>query len=137
MGADGYAKFSVSMPVAVKRQVESRVTKAVLAEDRSSVLSRDLNRYYAGLLKQGLKTLRNAHLSPDERACIAVLLGSTVFEPDYIPLLAASLEDAAYEMRSFGVDPDALIAKVRQLDVVALYALVDLIERDPDMGEIA
>lgn len=138
MSADGYEKFSVSMLSSIKHQVERRVTKTALAEDRSSVLTRDLNRYYGGLLKQGLKTLRNANFSPEERACLGTLFMSTAFmEPDHIPLLVASLEDTTDEIRFFGVDPDVLLAKVRALDIAALYALVDLIERDPEMSEIA
>ena len=138
MSTDGYAKFSVSMPSSVKHQVERRVTKTALAADRSSVLSRDLDRYYGGLLKQGLRTLRNASFSPEERACVGTLFSSTAFmEPDHIPLLVFSLENAQVEMRAFGVDPAALLAKMRTLDLAALYALVDLIERDPTLSEIA
>lgn len=139
MSADSYAKFSVSMPAPLKQKVEQRVTHTSFAETRSAVVARDLKRLYDGLLKQGLKTLRNANLSSEERACVGTLLGRTAFtEPSHISLLVVSLvEDATHEMHSLGVDSNVLLAKLRKLDTAALYALVDLIERDPGMSEIA
>jgi hypothetical protein len=139
MSTGGYAKFSVSLRDEIKQQAQARIVPgSALAGDRSSVLDRDLERYYNGLLKAGLKSLRNAKFSPEERACLGTLFMSTGFmKPDHIRLLIFSLEDSIDEMRFFGVDPDALLAKMRQLDLAALYALVDLIERDPEMREIA
>jgi len=138
MSSDDFAKFSISMPTPLKQQVEQRVTHTAFAETRSAVIARDLKRLYDGLLKQGLKTLRNAHLTAEERACLGTLFMSTAFvEPRHIPMLLFSLEDAQDEIRGFGIDPTTLIEKVRTLDLVALYALVDLIERDPALSEIA
>ncbi len=139
MSTNGYAKFSVSLPDEIKQQAQVRIVPgSALAGDRSSVLARDLDRYYDGLLKAGLKSLRNAKFSPEERACLGTLFMSTAFmEPEHIKLLIFSLEDSIDEIRFLGVDPDTLLAKVRQLDLNALYALVDLIERDPEMREIA
>lgn len=131
-------KFSVSMPATLKQKVVSRITHFLGAEDRSSVLVRDLSRLYDGVLKHGLKTLRKAAFTLEERACLGTLLMSTAFpDPSYIPQLVISLEDACQEMRAFGVDPEVVLTKVRGLDTAALYALVDLIERDPSMSEIA
>jgi hypothetical protein len=136
--SDPYAKFSVSMPEKLKGQIEMRVTNRRFAEDRSTVLARDVDRLYNGLLKQGMKTLRNVHLTAEERACLGTLLMSTVFsEPSVIPFLVFSLEDSQPEMRAFGVDPAALLEKIHALDLAALYALVDLCERDPTLSEIA
>ena len=132
------AKFSISMPVSRKKQVEQRITGAPAAEDRSSVIARDLDRLYNGLLKQGLKTLRAANLTKEERTCLGALLSNTAFvTPHHITVLLWLLEDAQDEIRSFDVDPAALLEKIRVLDLVALYALVDLIERDSTMNEVA
>lgn len=139
MGSDDYTDVLVSMPVALKQEVESRVTGSLFAEDGGSVIARDLARYYEGLLKPGIETLRNAGLSADERRCVGSLLMSTSFmDPSDIPHLMWSLEESQEEMQHhFGVDPAELLTKMRSLDVLALYALMDLIERDPTMSEIA
>ncbi len=138
MSYNNYKKFSVSMPESRKQQVEDRIKHTAFSEDRSSVIDRDLGRFYDGILKHGLKTLRQARFSPEERACIGSILMSTAFmEPAHIPLLTWSIEDSEDEMYFHEVDPVALLAKIRSLDLPALYALVDLVERDPDMRELA
>ena len=130
-------KFSISMSDDIYQQVLSRKTGSVGAGGRSSVISRDLDRLYNGLLKQGLKTLQKANFTLEERACLGTLLGSTPFlEPSYIPLLVFSVEDSVKELRTFGVDPESFLAKIRVLDTAALYALVDALERDMTLAEL-
>lgn len=134
-----YSTFSVSLPVETKKQAERRIIpRSTFTGDRNVVVARDLERYYEGVLKVGLKTLRNANFSPEERACLATLLSHTdCMDPDSISLLLCSLEDSVAEMCRFGVDPDTLLTKLHTLDTAALYALVDVIERDPSMSELA
>ena len=77
---------------------------------RSAVIARELKLLCNGLLKQGPKTVRNAHLTVEERVCSGTLFRSTTFaEPCHIPMLLFSLEDAHDEIRNFGIDPATLI----------------------------
>jgi len=127
-GTSSSKKFSVSMEPGLVDQIDARKTERPDADGRSQVLSRDINRLYNGIYKQGLRTLRKAQLTQDERACLGTVVG-TAFDPATIPLLVFSLEAAKEEIPAWGIDPDMLIEKVRALDTASLYTLVDLLER--------
>src|SRR5579862_5763105 len=127
------AKFSVSMPQTLKRQVDERKRERHSgAEDRSSIITRDLDRLYNGVLKAGLRTLKQARFTLEERACLVAFLTGTAFsDPASIPHLVYSLEESRPELEGFTTNLDAFFSKLHMLDTAALYALVDLLERDP------
>ena len=79
MSADDYRKFSVLMPDDLYQQIADRIQRSSPgAEGRSSVISRDLNRLYNGLLKHGMKTLHSAAFSQEERTCLVTFLKSVL-----------------------------------------------------------
>lgn len=133
------AKFSVSMPTTLKEQVDKRKRERHPgSEDRSSVITRDLDRLYNGVLKVGLRTLKQARFTLEERACLVAFLTGTAFsDPASIPYLVYSLEESRPELEGLTMNLDAFFSKLHTLDAAALYALVDLLERDPALKELA
>lgn len=105
-------KFHVSMPDDLQLEIARR-------GPRSTVISRDLERYYA-LLKRGARAL--AALSDDDRLMIRNATISTAFEPWSILHIGAAIEDAYPEARE-------LHGKIAALSDTAKYALVDWLEQ--------
>lgn len=110
-------------------EIDQRVT----ADDpnRSAVIREHLARYY-DILRRGRATLR-ATLTNDEALCLVDLCNGTLFEAWSIHLLYANMEDSlemgeGYDTKH-NVDGQALLAKVKSLDISATSALVDTIER--------
>jgi hypothetical protein len=100
-------------------------------EERSTVISRDLGRYYDAC-RQARKRLREL-LSPAEIALILDTTTSARFEaPSAIRLLWASVADAIsldHLDKKWKVDGETLVAKVKGLDPFLTIALVDACER--------
>jgi hypothetical protein len=100
-------------------------------EERSTVISRDLERYYDACT-QARKRLKEL-LSPGEIALILDTTNGTLFsEPLSIRLLWASVSDAISLEgldKKWKVDGETLVAKVKGLDPFLTIALVDACER--------
>lgn len=105
-------KFHVSMPLDLRNEIERR-------GPRSTVIARDLERYYA-LLQRGAKEL--LVLTEDDRLMIKDATVSTAFEPWSIPHIGAAVEDAYPEAAE-------LHAKIAALSSTAKHALVDWLEQ--------
>lgn len=113
-------KFHVSMPLDLKQEIERR-------GQRSTVIARDLERYYA-LLKRGERELTG--LSDGDRLMIRDATISTTFEPWSILLVGAAVEDASPAAT-------ALHTKIATLSDIAKYALVDWLEIEREARDAA
>ncbi|MGI4787497.1 MAG: hypothetical protein ACRYFS_01460 [Janthinobacterium lividum] len=95
---------------------------------RKAVIVRDLARYY-GLLKQGMRSIDGLFTS-NELHFLAEISTSSVFDADYTETLVYSIEDSLMDIGvKWEVDGPSLLDKVRSLDQIALYALMDSTEQ--------
>lgn len=104
---------------------------ATRSEERSGVISRDLERYYDACI-QARKRLREL-FSEEEIALILDTTNGTLFaESVSIRLLWANVADAISTDRldkKWKVDGETLIAKIKGLDPFLTIALIDACER--------
>lgn len=94
----------------------------------TEVARRDLERYYTLAADE----LRRLTLSEDEALLLCAACRDTAFAPQSLPLLWAIVTDAIRLEgldRAFGVDGDALLARLRALSPLQTAAVVDAIER--------
>ena len=98
-------------------------------DNRSAVVSRDLDRYYY-MLSRALPSLRRL-LSTDEVALLCDALNGTLWHAQTMPFLPAQIADALQFglAEKWEVDGSALVTKLAQLDLLQVFALVDAIER--------
>ena len=95
---------------------------------RKAVIVRDLARYY-GLLKQGMKSIDGLFTS-NEYLFLADISTSSVMDANYTETLPYNIEDALEDCGvKWEIDGSSLLEKVRSLDQIALYALMDSIEQ--------
>ena len=92
------------------------------------VATRDLERYYHAL-QEALKTVE---LTEQECLLLCDALNGTIMEPHTIRLLWATVADAVQLDgldRKWGVDGEALVAKLRGYSYPQQLAIVDAVER--------
>ncbi len=96
--------------------------------ERKAVIVRDLARYY-GLLKQGMRSI-DGLFTPNEYLFLADISTGSVLDANYTETLPYSVEDALVDIRvKWELDGSSLLDKVRSLDQIARYALMDSIEQ--------
>lgn len=123
------AKLSITLDPVVLREVAEREDRA-WAIERSTVISRDLHRYYR-LLAHARARLRE-QLAPGEIRLLCDALNGTVISDDLAGSLWAEAEDACRLDRldeKWEVDRDHLIPLLREMDPLLLLALADAIQR--------
>lgn len=96
---------------------------------RSTVIERDLARYYALLVAQRESVW--GRFAPQEQRALMDALGNTAWEPWSIPHLALNVEEALRDglAARFGINGEDLLHQVRVLDPLACLALVDAVEQ--------
>lgn len=118
-------KTSVTIYEHVLKEVESR------GPERSSVINRDLDRYYESL-KAARIQLRQV-LSDGEIGLLLDNLNGTLMSETYgVRLIYANVEDAiTYENidTKWSVDGAVLVEKLRRMDFIQLCAIADAAER--------
>lgn len=117
-------KLSISFDPLTLDQVDAR------EGGRSTVIGRDLERYYAGL-DRARAELRQK-LSGEEVALIIDLFNATAWEPQSISYIWHEVEDGIRldELdKKWKIDGPALIKKIKGLDYASCCALVDAAER--------
>jgi len=118
-------KTSVTLYGHVLDQIESR------GPERSSVINRDLDRYYESLRTARIQ-LRQV-LSDAELGLLLDNLNGTLMSETYgVRLIYANVEDAmTFENidKKWNVDGDALVDKLRRMDFIQLCAIADGAER--------
>lgn len=100
-------------------------------DSKGQVAKRDLERYYY-LLQAALKSaLKKLGLSEGEALLMCDLANGTLWEPHTAALLWAQVADGAEEGYGdkWGVDAEALAARLRSLEPMESMALVDALER--------
>lgn len=118
-------KFSISLFDHVCNQVDTR------GEQRSTIINRDLDRYYEAL-KDTRRTLAQKFDANELGLILDNLNGTLMGETYGVRLIYANVEDAiTYDSidRKWGVDGDALVAKLKALTFVENATLADAAER--------
>lgn len=121
----GYVPAHITLPDHVYNEVSSRVRGS---RDRSATIARDLARLY-DLYKLAL---REVPLTVGEACLICDVLNGTMMDASSSTMLWAEVEDGIRLDRldeKWGVDGDALVAKLKGLDRLTCLALVDAAER--------
>ncbi len=118
-------KFNISMPDHVFEQVTAR------GEQRSTVIGRDLDRYYEALKDTRRQLVKK--FSDEEIGLILDNLNGTLMGETFgVRLIYANVEDAiTYESidAKWGVDGDALVEKLKALTFAENATLADAAER--------
>lgn len=99
----------------------------VRGDSPDAVAKRDLERYYYGLRYSFLKL----NLTLDEVVCLIDIFNGTIFRPETIMLLWASVDDAIDEIKIKypQINGRALVARLRGLSYIDLLSIADAIER--------
>lgn len=116
------SRITITIPEKVLREVDAR------GDNRSAVISRDLERYYT-LLQRVIKRVR---LSVEEACLIVDALNGILIDANTVQLLWANVADAISLDRldqKWGIDGQFLIEKLRGLNELQAMALVDAAER--------
>lgn len=109
----------------IERELDARARPGV---SRGAVANREVERYYALIGRE----LGRLPFSEAEASAICDALNGTILEPSSIPLLRGGIEDAVEGddlATKWGIDGGALVSKLRELPLGALYALADAVER--------
>lgn len=116
------AKLSIAISDELLEKINAR------GNSRSRVIQRDLDRYY-GLLERALK---RAKLSVKEACLIADVLNGTVIDARTAGMFWAEVEDGieleGYDEK-WGVDGQALVEKLKNLNELQAMAIIDAAER--------
>jgi hypothetical protein len=122
----GKHKLSISLDAALLPDLDAR------GEERSTVLSRDLVRYYA-LLRQARAHLREI-LTPGELSVILDVQNGHWYRPGLLDAgeIWANVEDGCRLDgldKKWSVDGPALVAKIKALNLQQIHALADATDR--------
>lgn len=127
-------KLSITIKDVVLKEVDARSETGAdpeLIVGRSTIISRDLERYYESL-KYVRQQLRDQFSTKEISLILDSANGMLLSDPVSVRLLWANVEDAISldELdKKWEVDGAMLVAKLRALDYFSLCALADACER--------
>lgn len=122
-------KLSISIDPSVVEEIDARVDPDSLRGERSTVISRDLERYYAAL-KDARRRLRDT-LSPAELSAVLDNCNGVLWTADTLQLLWANVQDGIAEglAEKWEIDGATLVTKLQALSYAESCALIDAAER--------
>lgn len=117
-------KTSIYLKDEIEKQLKER------SDELSSVISKDLDRFYA-LLKRSLKQV-SVNISANEAVLIVDSLNGSLFDANSAPLLWGNIEDSIQLDgldKKWEVDGPALVEKVKSWSEMQCMAVIDAAER--------
>lgn len=126
-------KISITISEAALKEIEARSESSsdITIAGRSTIISRDLERYYESL-KYERQMLRDKLSTAEVSLILDTLNGLLMSDPFTIRLLWANVHDAIGMDsldKKWEVDGPALVRKLKGLDYISLCALTDACER--------